>query len=298
MASRREHLLHLQMFKLCFGVVLFVICADISQAQYTHEQKKEYFEGTIANLGDDLKKKYDAIIAELRARIDSEPDEKIEEFGKKILWMIQDGPFVTSTDRIEEMVEENIWKTFPGSGKQEIANANLTKEQIAIVKPLAEYYYARFKYDFGLYMSAFDFLKGCVHSMMLPGWTSIIDITGFRTLTGYHPGNYEGNWTFQQDGAPAHKSKKVQRWCRENLTDFIDANEWPANSPDLNVMDYSVWAILEEKACAKQHGSVDALKISRKKAWEDIPQETLRAAVESYPKRLKAVIKAKGGHIE
>ncbi|KAL6737048.1 hypothetical protein Aduo_010723 [Ancylostoma duodenale] len=127
------------MFKLCFGVVLFVICADISQAQYTHEQKKEYFEGTIANLGDDL---------------------KIEEFGKKILWMIQDGPFVTSTDRIEEMVEENIWKTFPGSGKQEIANANLTKEQIAIVKPLAEYYYARFKYDFGLYMSAFDFLKG------------------------------------------------------------------------------------------------------------------------------------------
>ncbi|KIH64196.1 hypothetical protein ANCDUO_05500 [Ancylostoma duodenale] len=63
-------------------------------------------------------------------------------------------------------------------------------------------------------------------------------------------------------------------------------------------MDYSVWAILEEKACAKRYGSVDALKPSLKKAWEDIPQDHLRAAVESYPKRLKAVIKAKGVHIE
>ncbi|KIH46370.1 hypothetical protein ANCDUO_23579 [Ancylostoma duodenale] len=63
-------------------------------------------------------------------------------------------------------------------------------------------------------------------------------------------------------------------------------------------MDYSVWAILEEKACAKGYGSVNVLKFSLKKAWENIPQDQLRAAVESYPKRLKAVIKAKGGHIE
>ncbi|KIH44434.1 hypothetical protein ANCDUO_25540, partial [Ancylostoma duodenale] len=95
-----------------------------------------------------------------------------------------------------------------------------------------------------------------------------------------------------------HKSKKVRRWCRENLPDFIDANEWPANYPDLNVMDYYVWSILEEKACAKRHGGVDALESSLKKVWEKIPQETLWAAVESYPKRLKAVIRVEGGHIE
>ncbi|KIH53686.1 hypothetical protein ANCDUO_16181 [Ancylostoma duodenale] len=71
-----------------------------------------------------------------------------------------------------------------------------------------------------------------------------------------------------------------------------------ADSPDPNVMENSAWAILEEKACAKQYGSVDVLKSSLKKAWEEIPQETLRAAVESYPKRLKAVIKAKGGNTE
>ncbi|KIH64804.1 hypothetical protein ANCDUO_04881 [Ancylostoma duodenale] len=63
-------------------------------------------------------------------------------------------------------------------------------------------------------------------------------------------------------------------------------------------MDYSIWAILEEKACAKRYGSVNALKSSLKKMWEDIPQDRLRAAIESYPKRLKAKTKEKGGHIE
>ncbi|EPB70927.1 hypothetical protein ANCCEY_09984 [Ancylostoma ceylanicum] len=67
---------------------------------------------------------------------------------------------------------------------------------------------------------------------------------------------------------PAHKSKKVQRWCRENVPDFINAKEWPGNSPDVYIMYYSVWPILKEKASAKRHCSVDALKSSLKKAWE------------------------------
>ncbi|KIH53327.1 hypothetical protein ANCDUO_16547 [Ancylostoma duodenale] len=95
-----------------------------------------------------------------------------------------------------------------------------------------------------------------------------------------------------------HKFKKVQRWFCGNLPDFIDANKWPANSPDLNVLEYSAWTTLGEEACAKRNGSVDALKSSLKKVWKEFPQKTLRAAVESYPKRLKAVIRTKGGHID
>ncbi|VDO80847.1 unnamed protein product [Heligmosomoides polygyrus] len=105
-------------------------------------------------------------------------------------------------------------------------------------------------------------------------------------------------WTFQQDGAPAHNSKKTQEWCARNLPDFIPASEWPANSPDLNLMDYCVWSILKEKACTERHTTIQGLKSSLEKAWEEIPQATLRAAIESYPKRLQAVIRAKGGHIE
>ena len=69
-------------------------------------------------------------------------------------------------------------------------------------------------------------------------------------------------------------------------------------SPDLNPMDYSIWSILESKACANSHTSIDTLMTSLNREWGKIPQETLGAAVEAFPRRLKAVIQKKGGYIE
>ncbi|KAI6658804.1 hypothetical protein LOD99_15129 [Oopsacas minuta] len=63
-------------------------------------------------------------------------------------------------------------------------------------------------------------------------------------------------------------------------------------------MDFSIWAILEAKACAKSHNNLDSLKRSLVKEWGKIPQEVLRAAVESFPTRLRSVVKNKGGYIE
>uniref|UniRef100_A0A914CZQ5 DDE-1 domain-containing protein n=1 Tax=Acrobeloides nanus TaxID=290746 RepID=A0A914CZQ5_9BILA len=77
-------------------------------------------------------------------------------------------------------------------------------------------------------------------------------------------------------------------WCNNN-------GEWP---PDLNPLDYSVWSILEEKACAKPHPNVESLKRGLKKAWNKITLETLIKIVDNFPKRLKACMDAKGGHFE
>ena len=106
------------------------------------------------------------------------------------------------------------------------------------------------------------------------------------------------DFLFQQDGAPSHTSKLTQAWLRENIPDFIAKEEWPPYSPDLNPMDYSIWSILESKACANSHTSIDSLMTSLNREWGKIPQETLRAAVEAFPRRLKAVIQKKGGYIE
>ena len=64
---------------------------------------------------------------------------------------------------------------------------------------------------------------------------------------------------FQQDGAPAHTAKETQEWCDETFFDFVRKNEWPPSSPDLNPMDFSIWSILESRACAKPHKSAESL---------------------------------------
>ena len=91
-----------------------------------------------------------------------------------------------------------------------------------------------------------------------------------------------------------------------NVSDFIQVDispqrnngEWPPNSPDLNVMDYSIWSILEAEACSKPHQSIEALKKSLVKAWNAIPQDIIDKAMDDFPKRLKKCIEVGGGHFE
>lgn len=44
----------------------------------------------------------------------------------------------------------------------------------------------------------------------------------------------------QQDEVPSHTANFVQRWCRDNLVDFLAKDEWLPNSPDLYPLDYFV----------------------------------------------------------
>lgn len=111
-----------------------------------------------------------------------------------------------------------------------------------------------------------------------------------------HFGNED--WTFQQDSAPAHKAKKTQQWCKDNLPNFITAEEWPPYSPDLNPMDYAIWSILETRACSKPHRNLESLKRSLLAEWAKISIDEVRATAENFIKRLQLCIKAKGGYFE
>jgi len=52
---------------------------------------------------------------------------------------------------------------------------------------------------------------------------------------------------FQQDGAPTHTAKLAQDWIAINCSEFIDKDEWPPNSPDLDPLDYHVWGAMLER---------------------------------------------------
>ena len=64
-----------------------------------------------------------------------------------------------------------------------------------------------------------------------------------------------------------------------NVQAFISAEDWPSGSPDLNPLDYKLWAVLEDMACQKRHNNLDSLKRYLVKAAAVIPLETVSAAI-------------------
>lgn len=105
-------------------------------------------------------------------------------------------------------------------------------------------------------------------------------------------------WSFQQDSAPAHKAKSTQGWLELNVPDFISTADWPSASPDLNPLDYKLWSVLEGIVCKKRHPTIQSLKNALVAAVADFPLETLRAAIDEWPERLRACVRAKGSHFE
>jgi hypothetical protein len=103
-------------------------------------------------------------------------------------------------------------------------------------------------------------------------------------------------WVLQQDTVPAHKAKMTQEWLRRHVPASISTEDWPSGSPDLNPLDYKLWAVLEDKACQKRHNNLNSLKRSLVKAAAEFPLETVRAAIAEWPERLKACVEAEGGH--
>jgi hypothetical protein len=108
----------------------------------------------------------------------------------------------------------------------------------------------------------------------------------------------DDQWIFQQDSAPAHKAKTTQQWLTKNCPDFISFKEWPPSSPDLNPLDFSIWGILETIVNAKQHRSLESLKRMLVREWNRLPMDTVRAAIDSWRRRLALVVKHKGGRFE
>lgn len=104
-------------------------------------------------------------------------------------------------------------------------------------------------------------------------------------------------WTFQQDSAPSHRAIGTQNWLKANVPVLIDRDMWPSSSPDLNPLDFCIWGVLQARACAKKHTSLEALKVTLTREWNSLSDDVIRAACASFRKRLQLVVKAKGGLI-
>ena len=53
-------------------------------------------------------------------------------------------------------------------------------------------------------------------------------------------------FVFQQDNTPAHRARDTVELLRRETPQLISPDMWPANSLDLNTVDYRVWGMLQE----------------------------------------------------
>ncbi len=100
----------------------------------------------------------------------------------------------------------------------------------------------------------------------------------------------DADFIFQQDLAPAHTATSTKSWLNDHGVGVLD---WPANSPDLNPIE-NLWGIVKRKMRNKRPKNADELKATVKETWASIPLQQCHKLITSIPRRIEAVIKAKG----
>jgi transposase len=103
-------------------------------------------------------------------------------------------------------------------------------------------------------------------------------------------GFYDYDIIFQQDNDPKHTCDMVVKWFEEK---GITVLNWPSYSPDLNPIE-NLWAILKSSIADRNPTNEAELFALVNKAWDEIPNETLKNLVKSMPRRCQAVIDSKG----
>ena len=112
-----------------------------------------------------------------------------------------------------------------------------------------------------------------------------------RRLSGNH-------FIFQQDGAPAHRSRQTVAFLQIKVPEFIEPINWPPNSPDLNPGDYAIWGALQQHVYRQKNRDLDHLKEVLTSCWKQIGQNSIDRAIDQWLKNILLVIRAQGGHTE
>ncbi len=99
----------------------------------------------------------------------------------------------------------------------------------------------------------------------------------------------DADFIFQQDLAPAHTAKGTKSWFNDHGFTVLD---WPANLPVLNPIENHRESM--RKMRDTRPNNADELKATVKETWASIPPQQCHKLITSMPRRIEAVIKAKG----
>nr|CCA20969.1 transposase putative [Albugo laibachii Nc14] len=96
----------------------------------------------------------------------------------------------------------------------------------------------------------------------------------------------------QQDNDPKHNSRKAKK-CLQELD--MRVLQWPPQSPDLNPIEHR-WDVLKRKLSSYQNPpqGIHELWEMIEEKWNEISKEECAALTASMPRKIHAVLKAKG----
>jgi len=112
------------------------------------------------------------------------------------------------------------------------------------------------------------------------------------------------NTVFQQDNASCHVSKRTREWLEASMLEHgYTTMVWPPNSPDMNLIEH-LWRHLKQELHRQYpdtfnlRGSPNVVKAKLKQRlteiWWKIGEDVLDNLVDSMPRRVQALIDAKG----
>ena len=107
-----------------------------------------------------------------------------------------------------------------------------------------------------------------------------------------------GEW-FMQDNARIYTANRCKEWLESH---GIATIEWPRYSPDLNPIEHMWWALKKKlrelypelEYMGESVAELDRFELCLMRAWSAIPDSFIKTLLTSMPRRLKAVIQAKG----
>ncbi|CAH2086966.1 unnamed protein product [Euphydryas editha] len=117
-----------------------------------------------------------------------------------------------------------------------------------------------------------------------------IDILNFFLSVSAEKLGLGGDFVFQQDNDPKHTAYNTKNWLLYNVPGQLHT---PPQSPDMNPIEH-LWRILENSIRGRQASNLAEFIDILQKAWEEISPAMTKNLVDSMPRRLQAVIDAKG----
>ena len=117
-----------------------------------------------------------------------------------------------------------------------------------------------------------------------------------QSLPSYLAESFDSNSQdiiFMQDNAPCHRAKSTKKWFKDNNISLLD---WPPACPDINIIE-NIWKDIDQSLHKYPISNKEQLRCAIEDIWSKYTKEQCVNLVNSIPRRIKRIIKARGGNV-